>query len=420
LWVLVGAGAAVLVAGTLPASAPSIANVEEPAAVWVGLIGLVLAMAVFAYEMAKGVRLTTVRWTLLALTIIVASMVASAVVPAIAAMAPPLGLASLVALVILSIVTRGGKPDKRETFAAPVSAVRVGGPWFGGFRLAGLGLVIGLVIGVGVVELVVARGPHGGVEVVRAPKVVLAEEASVPYDTGTRITHDHIEAKRYALVTEPSDPSALVSVMFIDGNRSATRGLEGDARNATPVNPTYVLFNHEDHTKRLGGATSCTTCHHRNVVLDRSTSCTTCHQAMHRATDTFDHSFHVLQYGGNASCTQCHGDTGEGRTREASKSCVECHGPTDPEATAVRVELDLPEGYAAGYVDAMHGLCIGCHLEEEAARRYEQPVLSRCVTCHPVRPEGAGHGDYPEKTTVASGPGRPGLVPVAATTPEAR
>ena len=40
-------------------------------------------------------------------------------------------------------------------------------------------------------------------------------------------------------------------------------------------------------------------------------------------------------------------------------------------------------GYAAGYMDAMHNLCINCH-EEKVAEEPEKysPNLSTCTNCH--------------------------------------
>jgi hypothetical protein len=44
--------------------------------------------------------------------------------------------------------------------------------------------------------------------------------------------------------------------------------------------------------------------------------------------------------------------------------------------------MELPPGMAPGYRAAMHGLCIGCHLDHEAEKGVDQPYLSRCATCH--------------------------------------
>jgi hypothetical protein len=40
-------------------------------------------------------------------------------------------------------------------------------------------------------------------------------------------------------------------------------------------------------------------------------------------------------------------------------------------------------GFAPGYMDAMHGLCINCHKEE--AQKQNKPHYDRCDICH--RPE---------------------------------
>lgn len=415
LWLLVGAGAVVFVAKTITGSAASLAAIDEPRAVWVALAGLLAFLAVTAYEAATGVRWTVVRWTILVLTLALGAMVGTEVVSSIVAMAIPTGLASLAALVVLAFVPQGdAKNHKMQTFATPVSGARVGGPWFGGFRLAGLALSIGLVLGVVLVEAAVARGPLGGNDPVRAPKTVRAVVNPAPYDSGTVITHDHIQAQRYTLVTQEAPDGANVrNVLLIDGNRSATRGLESTVPATTPAAETYVLFDHDAHKERLGGTASCARCHHQNVLLDRATSCSECHVDMYRASDTFDHAFHVQQYKGNDSCAKCHEGGDVPRTRAASKQCTECHRHPTPEQTVVRARLPLVDGHAAGYVDAMHGLCVTCHVAEDTARRHEQPRLARCATCHPVRPAGAGDGDLPESTTIAARPGSPALALVA-------
>lgn len=419
LWLLVGVGAAVLVATLVPASAPSVAAAQETPVVWIGLAGLVAFLAVVSFELAKGVRLAFLRWVIFAATLIGAALLGSALVPALVSMAMPLAVASIVALVLLTFVGGGGAA-RGSSYAAPVSRARMGGPWFGGFRIAGLALVIGLVCGVGLVELAVARGPRGGSEPVRPPKTVAAVTAEVSYGKGTLVTHDAFKVKQHTLATADDAAEAVHDVLYIDGDRSSTRGIDMVEGVTQPTNGTYVLFDHKSHVERLGQKTSCIKCHHRNVALDRSTSCTTCHTYMYRASDTFDHAFHVQQYGGNASCERCHPADAPARTAEHSKKCTDCHGPGEGEATLVKVTLDLPTGHAAGYVDAMHGLCIGCHLAEEVRTRAEQPYLSRCVNCHTERPSGAGKGDLPEPTTIASSPGSPALTPVGTIVPEAR
>ena len=44
--------------------------------------------------------------------------------------------------------------------------------------------------------------------------------------------------------------------------------------------------------------------------------------------------------------------------------------------------LHHPPGIAAGYRDAMHGLCIRCHIEHEQRQAVEEPYLGRCTACH--------------------------------------
>jgi hypothetical protein len=39
-------------------------------------------------------------------------------------------------------------------------------------------------------------------------------------------------------------------------------------------------------------------------------------------------------------------------------------------------------GLAAGYRDAMHGLCLECHRQQVAESAAEAPFLDRCDCCH--------------------------------------
>ena len=79
---------------------------------------------------------------------------------------------------------------------------------------------------------------------------------------------------------------------------------------------------------------------------------------MYADTDTFVHTSHTAELGGNAGCVRCHADPARIKSRDATTSCLDCH--TGMVAAGSRIQL--PEegmtGFAAGYMDAMHGLCI--------------------------------------------------------------
>jgi Ni/Fe-hydrogenase subunit HybB-like protein len=173
------------------------------------------------------------------------------------------------------------------------------------------------------------------------------------------------------LVAEPGgDPPAdtqNLSLMLIDGNR----------------NGRLVLFPHDRHVEKLGGKSSCDKCHHLNLPFDKQTSCAKCHRDTYLTTDIFDHASHVDKLGGNAGCALCHQGPGRAKSRDSSKACAKCHADMTVKGSTVKKPERGMRGYAAGYTDAMHGLCINCHRRE----KQENPDrvgagFDRCATCH--------------------------------------
>jgi len=157
-------------------------------------------------------------------------------------------------------------------------------------------------------------------------------------------------------------------VLMIDGNRN------GD----------LVLFDHDDHAERLGGEAACAKCHHLNKPLDANTSCFECHRDMYEPHSVFDHEIHVERLGGNQGCTECHADGTTVKSYETITECNECHRREISSTSFV----EAPEerwGEAAGYMEAMHALCVECHEREALTAPDEHPEsLNRCTTCHDV------------------------------------
>jgi Ni/Fe-hydrogenase subunit HybB-like protein len=165
----------------------------------------------------------------------------------------------------------------------------------------------------------------------------------------------------------PPPEATRVELMVIDGNR--------DGR--------LVLFPHDEHVAKLGEKRSCEACHHQNLPYSRNSACAHCHRDMYSETDTFVHTSHVAQLSGNDGCVRCHDDPGSIKSRNATTSCLYCH--TDMVATESRIQAPAEgmTGYATGYMDAMHGLCIKCHeekVEKEPATYGAE--FSRCTNCH--------------------------------------
>jgi Ni/Fe-hydrogenase subunit HybB-like protein len=165
--------------------------------------------------------------------------------------------------------------------------------------------------------------------------------------------------------------NALRTVLRIDGDR----------------NGVQTIFAHADHQKRLGGDSSCRTCHHMSVPQDRSTPCSRCHQDMLQPTAIFDHSLHESAVANkeklrglhptNQTCNNCHVH-GQPRTAANTKTCFECHKSDmwlngQPDSTA-----DL--AYACAFREAMHQTCVPCH--EKKRLEVLRPDLAECYTCH--------------------------------------
>ena len=166
-----------------------------------------------------------------------------------------------------------------------------------------------------------------------------------------------------------ADTAKSLPLTILDGNR----------------NGRLVLFPHKEHESLLGDAASCAVCHHQNKPFDSNTSCHECHSDMYEATDTFEHMYHVDKLGGNDGCIQCHTDSTSAKTRDTAVACSECHADMVVPGSRVAVPASGLSGFAPGYMDAMHGLCIGCHKEEKAAQPESfDASFDRCDGCHGI------------------------------------
>jgi Ni/Fe-hydrogenase subunit HybB-like protein len=153
-------------------------------------------------------------------------------------------------------------------------------------------------------------------------------------------------------------------ILFIDGN------LDG----------LGVSFKHAEHEKREGGKESCVKCHHMNYPRDEATACSRCHYQMYVATDAFRHDWHASPEGARLGCYQCH-PSGQVRTAATAVHCDQCHKNLVPAAATIRIK----QYQAVAYTDAMHRLCIGCHIQK--AKEKNKPEMTRCAWCHKENPE---------------------------------
>jgi len=144
-----------------------------------------------------------------------------------------------------------------------------------------------------------------------------------------------------------------------------------------------VLFSHDLHITKFGGLSSCVKCHHENLPFDKNTTCDKCHRDMYNTTDTFRHASHVAKLGGEKGCVRCHRDTNQVKDRATATACSKCHADVPPQETVVKPKEGTKKGVAAGYMDAMHGLCITCHRQmvQQSPKEYG-PDFARCANCH--------------------------------------
>lgn len=139
-----------------------------------------------------------------------------------------------------------------------------------------------------------------------------------------------------------------------------------------------VGFPHERLQRLLGGKASCAQCHHTNLPRDRNSGCWECHRDMYLTSDAFRHDWHASAAGARVPCWQCH-EAGKPRRAATAKACDHCHKDLVPRGAMIRVK----QYRAAGYVQAMHGLCLGCHAHR--AKLEGKPDLARCASCHKER-----------------------------------
>ncbi len=168
----------------------------------------------------------------------------------------------------------------------------------------------------------------------------------------------------------PPAGAALQALYTIDGNR----------------NGRVSLFPHTFHVEKLGQNGSCVRCHHMNMPRDRNSACSECHRDMYAVTDIFDHSSHVAAVRGNNGCTDCHRDPEGAKGRATALACTGCHAGMLVAGSVVKPPETGMEGFATGYMDAMHGLCVTCH-EQTVAEGVVKvgEDFARCSTCHEER-----------------------------------
>ena len=163
-------------------------------------------------------------------------------------------------------------------------------------------------------------------------------------------------------------PATGIDTLYINGNRD----------------DQFVKFPHQAHIKwirthgiLINGNDSCKTCHHLNLPGEKLSQCWECHTNMYAQVDFFQHDWHASTKGANLKCDNCH-KAGVNRSAQSAKKCTDCHPTYKFEAIKGGSSKRY---YALSYTDAMHNLCVSCHLAESKKLK-DKPKLALCSTCH--------------------------------------
>ena len=141
----------------------------------------------------------------------------------------------------------------------------------------------------------------------------------------------------------------------------------------------YVYFDHKPHQDEVKKEESCGLCHHLHKAGDVGTPCSECHRSMYIPTNTFDHNAHVAAVKGNPSCVKCHGEKTP-MALNGTKTCQDCHREDMMAANPIVKKFDSQ--WAGSYKDAMHKMCLPCHVKKASDPAVNRPDLGRCGACH--------------------------------------
>ena len=122
---------------------------------------------------------------------------------------------------------------------------------------------------------------------------------------------------------------------------------------------------------------SCSTCHHLNLPGEKLSNCWECHTGMYTRVDFFRHAWHSSPKGAKLKCDDCH-KAGVTRSVQSAKKCTDCH-KTYKFVTNGKNQDE--KYYALSYTDALHSLCVSCHIIE-SKKIEDKPNLALCSTCH--------------------------------------
>jgi Ni/Fe-hydrogenase subunit HybB-like protein len=268
----------------------------------------------------------------------------------------------------LDIYGSGEELQKRREVEGAIATIRpassawVGGAWVDAPRRYSLVAVIVASAAIGLL----ANGVISGDETENTPVLGPRTMNGLAAERSAGLGHEFYFAK---LENPHSTDLPSLLLLMIDGNR--------DGR--------FVLFPHENHKNKLGGNDSCATCHHQNLPFDANTSCHECHRKEYEMTDIFNHAFHIEKFNGNSGCVKCHADSNSAKSRQSATACAECHADMLAINSRIKTPKGETAGFAPGYMDVLHELCVECHKDRIAGEPSAfGDAYARCDGCHGV------------------------------------
>ena len=201
--------------------------------------------------------------------------------------------------------------------------------------------------------------------------------------------------------------SFAVGMFLMPGSRLHSKGIDKiTVSRATGIDTLiingnkddqFVKFPHQAHISwirtqsSMFGKDSCAVCHHLSLPGAKLNGCWECHSSMYTKVDFFNHNWHTSSSGANLNCKDCH-KPGLTRSSQSAKKCTNCHPAYNfagNNSMISKLENTISPGklssannyYILSYTDAMHNLCVSCHITESKKLK-DKPHLAECTTCH--------------------------------------
>jgi Ni/Fe-hydrogenase subunit HybB-like protein len=170
-----------------------------------------------------------------------------------------------------------------------------------------------------------------------------------------------------------------MDTLYIDGSRDNQFVKFPHRAHINWIKNHNLSFIKSDVFQNLSGGEndSCGICHHLNMPGEKLSACSECHSYMYSQVDFFKHDWHETSSVANLRCDDCH-KPGMNRNTGTAKQCTECHKTYK---FAVNAKASDKKYYILSYTDALHKLCVSCHIIESKEIK-DKPNLPLCSSCH--------------------------------------